>query len=71
MFWGFVDLSRAAEPVILIVPDPEMRADIARDYDEYLDRHGGERPRNKKSLHHAIQLARIEKWRDRWDLLGL
>ncbi len=36
----------------------------------YLAR-AGQRVRNPASTHHAVELARIAPWRDRWDLLGL
>lgn len=36
-----------------------------------LKRHHGERVFTRESKHHAISQPWIERWRDRWDLLGL
>ena len=40
-------------------------------HEAFLAAHGGERPRTPGSDHHGIALDRIERWSDRWDLLGL
>jgi hypothetical protein len=69
-FWAFVDLS-GVRPAFYIAPEEWVRRDIARAHADYLARHGGHRARNDASDHHAVQLARIESWRDRWDLLGV
>ena len=69
-FWVFVDVS-SERPAFYVAPDGWVRRDIAAEHARYLDRHGGRRAENVDSDHHAIQLPRIERWRDRWDLLGL
>jgi len=35
----------------------------------FLDGHGGIRPRNPKSLHSGIRETKLEKYRDNWDLI--
>jgi hypothetical protein len=69
-FWIFVDLI-AQPPGFYVVPEWWMQNDIHRAHTEFLQRHGGTRPRSPESTHHGIGLPRIEQWRDRWDVLGL
>jgi len=54
-----------------VVPEWWILNDIHVHHLAYLKRHGGRRARNPESTHHAIQHARIEEWRDRWDILGI
>ena len=69
-FWIFVDLG--SDPVgFFIVPDRWMRRNIHQVHQTYLKRHGGRRLLNPKSRHHAIEPHRIERWRSKWELLGL
>jgi Holliday junction resolvase-like predicted endonuclease len=72
-FWVFVDLHVDPEsrPDFYIVRERWIQADIDRAHAAYLARHGGVRPRTTGSTHHAITRARIAKWKDRWDLLGI
>jgi hypothetical protein len=71
-FWVFVDLGDAyAPPRYYIVRDAWIRHDIYEAHQAYIAKHGGQRAKNPTSLHHAIYLARIEQWEDRWDLLNL
>lgn len=69
-FWVFVDLS-AESPAYLVAPRWWIRNDIFETHTAFLARHGGVRPMSPESSHHAITLARIEQWRDRWDVLGI
>lgn len=69
-FWIFVDLS-AHTPEFYIVPEWWIRNDIYRAHQEYLEKHGGVRPRTHDSQHHGIALDRIQQWKDRWDILGV
>jgi hypothetical protein len=71
-FWIFVDLEDTdASPLYYIVPDWWMRNDIHEVHQAYLGKHGGSRPFNRKSKHHGISSKRIERWKDRWDLLSI
>lgn len=69
-FWAFVDLSKD-QPEYYFAPRSWMRNDIYETHAAYLARHGGARPNSPESRHHAITAARIEQWRDRWDVLGI
>jgi hypothetical protein len=69
-FWAFVDLG-ALPPRIFVADDAAVRRDIQDGHQRYLERHGGRRAVNQASDHHAIQLWRVERWRDGWKQLGL
>jgi hypothetical protein len=69
-FWIFVDLI-PDQPAFYIAPEWFVMRNIAREHAKYLARNGGERAVTKDSTHHQISLPRIERWRDRWDVLGL
>ena len=68
--WAFVDLSTST-PAYFIAPRWWVRNDIYEAHNAFLARHGGVRPQTPESSHHAIASARIEQWRDRWDVLGI
>ncbi len=69
-FWLFVDLT-SDPPGFFIAPASWVENDIYETYQADLARFGGSRPRSPASTHHGIREARIRRWRDRWDLLGL
>jgi hypothetical protein len=64
----FVDLSGDA-PDFYVVSADWVRQDVARHHREFLDRVGGTRPRNPNSTHHAIDVARVAEWHQRWEVL--
>lgn len=67
-FWTFVDL--ATDPAeVFVAPDDWVRRDIFHVHREYLKGHDDRRPMNAESTHHAIATKRVERWRDRWELL--
>jgi len=71
-FWIFVDVGQQhTAPRYWIVPQWWIRNDIARAHQAYLDRHGGRRPSNPQSTHHAIEEHRVAQWEDRWDILEI
>lgn len=71
-FWVFVDLPDApGQPSYFIAPEWWVLNDIYVHHGAYLAKHGGKRAVNPDSTHHAIKHARIEEWRNRWDILGL
>lgn len=69
-FWILVDLS-VDDPEFYVVPEWWMQRDIHDAHADYLASHGGKRAQTQDSTHHAISIARVEQWRDRWDLLGI
>lgn len=69
-FWVFIDLGQ--EPnVFYVTPLSWIRNDIDKAHSLFMKKHGGRRPLNDKSTHHAISKERIVDWLDRWELLGL
>ncbi len=64
-FWALVDLS-AEHPVYFLLPAYWIENDIKSTDDAFRALHV---PR--VSTHHAIKTARVEQWRDRWDVLGI
>ena len=59
-FWVFVDLGDLnTSPRYWVVQDWWIRNDIYWAHKAYLDRHGGRRPGNEKSTHHAIDESRL------------
>lgn len=71
-FWVFVDLGDVqTSPRYWIVPEWWIRDDIYQAHQAYLKKHGGIRPRNPDSTHHSIDESRLERWKDRWDVLGI
>jgi hypothetical protein len=69
-FWLFIDLSTKT-PRFYPVPLWWISNDIYQAHQKYLKQHDGHRPSNDNSNHHGIQLRRIEKWKDKWEILGL
>jgi hypothetical protein len=69
-FWVFVDLS-VEPPAYYVARDEWVRRDIFDAHQRYLQRHGGHRAKNDASDHHAIQLERVQQWRNAWYQLGI
>jgi hypothetical protein len=70
-FWIMVDL-KPEVPAYFVMPERWIANNIYQAHSDYLAKHGGVRPgNNPDSTHHAIQVLRIEQWRDRWDVLGI
>src|SRR4051812_29596550 len=67
-FWVLVDLADGEDPACYVVPQWRMEDDIWRDHQRYLNEHGGHRPGNDVSTHQIITVARVAKWKDRWDV---
>lgn len=69
-FWVLVDLA-VEDPEYYVVPEWWMQNDIYTAHHQYLKQHGGQRAKSPDSTHHAITIARVQEWRDRWDLLEI
>jgi len=68
-FWVFVYLG--GTPKYWIVPDCWIRNDIHEAHQQYLNKHGGYRPKNDASNHHSINESRLENWQNNWGILGI
>ena len=69
-FWIFVDISKMdASPDYYIVPDWWMRNNIQEACDAYIKKKKGKI--TTESKHHSVDVKRIGKWKDRWDILRI
>ena len=69
-FWIFVDISKSNDPPeYFIVPDWWMRNNIQETHEAYLRKKRGKI--TTKSKHHNVDVKRINKWKNRWDILRL
>ena len=69
-FIVFVDLA-PDQPAYYILKLREVAERRLAGHNEWLERHGGKRPRNQKSTHTAVPLAEVEAGKDAWDILGV
>lgn len=69
-FWVLVDLAEAS-PRCFVMPEWWIQNKIDEAHKAYLARHGGQRARTRGSTHHAIPIARVAEWEDRWELLNI
>ena len=71
-YWIFIDLE--TEPNIFykfyIVPFWWIQNDIYTSHARYTSKYRGRRD-NDDSKHHGIELKRIEKWQNKWELIEL
>ena len=58
-------------PTYYVMPEWWIQNNIYETHADYLERNGGQRPGGGTSSHHGINTGRVERWRDRWDLLGI
>ncbi|MBE0411556.1 MAG: hypothetical protein IBX69_17665 [Anaerolineales bacterium] len=71
-FWVLVDFTiYPDDPDYYIMSGSWLRRNIYEDHQNYLLSHGGKRPVTPKSTHHKVRLENVERWKDRWDILGL
>jgi hypothetical protein len=72
-FWILLDTGQrgADGPGFFVVPDWWMCNYVHDEFEAHLRSHGGQRPVNPTSTHCAIHSGDVERWRDRWDQLGI
>ena len=72
-YWVFVSLLNDGGQSYYIVPDSHVREHMIRNkHLAYLNKNRGQRPRkNHNSLHLSFDNDEVEKWKGRWDVLGL
>ncbi len=69
-FWIFVDLG-GEYPTYFVAPRWWVRNDIWQDHTAFLARYEEKHGHPRASGHHGIPVSRVERWRDRWDVLGI
>ena len=65
----FVMLADGEDDRYFVIPWPALRRIIVRGHSDYLNRHGGVRPKNWSSTHTAISLGQLSAFEDRWDII--
>ncbi len=65
----FVDLTGEA-PDFYIAPAEWVRADVTQHNAAWLESKGGIRPRHPDSDHAGVEIDRIRRWHQRWDVLS-
>ena len=71
-FWVLVDFIVYPDaPDYYVMSGSWLRRNIYEDHQNYLLSHGGIRPITPKSTHHKVRLESVERWKDRWEILGL
>ncbi len=63
----FVDFA-SSPPEFYVVPATEVRDDVRKRYEEFLER-VGTRPNNPASRHYALRTSHIARWRSQWGVL--
>lgn len=69
-FWVMVDLN-GTTPEYYVVPAWSLQNTIYTNFQDYLAKHGGQRPRNPDSTDWSIHVADVKQWKGRWDVLGI
>jgi len=69
LIYIFVKIMGQGKDEFYVLPVQDLQRIIFKDYDGYLKKHGGTRPKNPKSMHIAISLRHLSGYRDNWKLL--
>lgn len=67
--WVFVYLAGQEPPAYFVTTARDVQQLVFDGYKWNLDRHGGRRPRNPHTTHHALSIADLERYRDNWGLI--
>jgi hypothetical protein len=65
----FVKLQAYGSDQFYILDWKTLRDLLRQNYSAYLEKHGGRRPKNPKTLHTALTLTDLSPYRDRWDVI--
>lgn len=66
VFWILIDLGKNT---FFVMPNKWLARNIYDTHEEYKQSHGGERPKNKKSLHHKKSQQEIKQWEEAWNII--
>jgi hypothetical protein len=70
-FAVLVDRERGPSSQFFVMPDDWLKDHTREHYEWWLRIHGGHRPVSPNSTHVAIEPEAVQKWHDRWDVLGI
>ena len=65
----FVKLADQGKDEFYILRLQDLQRIIFKNYNEYLQKHGGRRPQKPESIHTAILSKHLSDYRDNWELL--
>ena len=69
LIYVFVKVVGQGKDEFYILRLQDLQKIIFEDYEQYLKRQGGRRPKNPKSMNFAISLRHLSGYRDSWKLL--
>ena len=69
LIYIFVKVVDQGKDEFYILRLQDLQRIIVKNYNEYLQKHGGRRPKSPKSMHTAILLKHLSGYRDNWKLL--
>lgn len=64
-----VRLRDGADDEFYVLTLGEIQEKIRKHYSEYLERKGGTRPKNYRSMHCALMAEELTEFRDRWEVI--
>ena len=72
-FWVLVDLYKPLGelPDFYIMPEYWIQNDIHKNHTAYWAKHISKQSNGPQSKHHGISIERVERWKGRWDILGV
>jgi len=69
LIYIFVKVVGQSKDEFYILQLQDLQRIIFKNYNEYLQKHGGKRPKSPKSMHTAILSRHLLDYRDNWELL--
>jgi hypothetical protein len=69
LVYVFVRLIEYGKDEFYIFRWRDLQRIVIEGHRKYLEKHGGIRPRNPKSMHTAVKPHQLEEFRDNWDLI--
>ena len=66
----FVNVGDYGSDQFFVIDWISLASLIMKNYVKYLDKHGGRRPKNPKSIHTALDHRDLMEFKDRWDQIN-
>lgn len=70
LIYVFVKLISRGKDELYVIGSKDLQEIIFKGYRKWLEKHGGRRPKNPKSMHTAVSPEDLSKYRDNWKLLN-
>lgn len=65
----FVKIANQGKDEFYVLGLQDLQGIVFKNHSEFLQKHGGKRPRSPKSMHIAISLKHLSSYRNNWKLL--